>query len=511
MTIDSEMLVRAGWLVTSALDPVLRDAALHLRDGLVAEVGNWRHLRERHPKLPVIGGPDDAVLPGFVNAHHHSNGVSSLQQGVEDDLLEPWLLTLQQLRPCDRRLATLLAAARQMRGGVTACVDVLSTHGTAEHYAHELDAALAAYDESGMRVGLAAGFRSTGFLVHGTHDDERFLAALPAVERALAQRLLPVAGDIDEADWLALMSERVTRWRGHERVAAWFGPPGPQWVSDRLLQDIAERAASLGTQVQTHAVESLYEALHGPREWGRSTIEHLHALGVLSARFSIAHGTWLSEREIELLADTGAAVSHNPSSNLRLRAGIAPLPALLTAGVTVGLGMDGNTLDDDEDIWAEMRLALRLNRSPRIADAVTTPEQVLAMATAGGAHLMGLEQCIGQLQPGCSADLLVLDTRRVSWPWVAPEADLPSLLLQRAKADDVSCVLVQGEVVMRDGRPTRFDELAVARELAEQLRNAPYPDAGAQLARALVPHVRAWYAGYESPAGEPWTQYNARR
>ncbi|MEO6032202.1 MAG: amidohydrolase family protein [Burkholderiaceae bacterium] len=508
--LNDEMLVRAGWLVTGALDPVLRDAALRLGGGLVAEVGGWSELRARYPDLPVLGGPHDAVLPGLVNAHHHSHGVSSLQQGVEDDLLEAWLLALLCLRGCDRRLATLLAAARQMRGGVTACVDVLSAGGTAEHYARELDAALGAYDEAGMRVGLAAGFRSASFLVHGAQDDQRFLAALPDEARALAQRLLPAAGQVDEADWLALMDERVTRWRGHERVAAWFGPPGPQWVSDALLQKIAARAATLGTGVQTHAVESMYEGLHGPREWGRSTIEHLHALGVLGPRFSIAHGTWLTEAEIELLAATGAAVSHNPSSNLRLRAGIAPLPALLAAGVTVGLGMDGTTLDDDEDIWTEMRLALRLNRSPRIGDAVATPSQVLAMATTGGARLMGLEQRIGQLQPGYAADLLVLDTQRACWPWVAEQVDLRSLLVQRAKAGDVRCVLVHGEVVMRDGRPTRFDEQAVARELAERLRHTPYPHDGAHLARVLDPHVREWYAGYALPTGEPWIQYNAR-
>ena len=428
----------------------------------------------------------------------------------EDDLLEPWLLALLRLRATDRRLATLLAAARQMRSGVTACVDVLSAAGSAEHFAHELDAALAAYEESGMRVGLAAGFRSASFLVHGAHDDERFLAALPAAERTLAQRLLPGADSIDETDWLALMSERVARWSGHERVATWFGPPGPQWVSDRLLQDIAERAAALATGVQTHAVESMYEALHGRRAWGCSTIEHLQTLGVLGPRFSIAHGTWLTEREIDVLAATGAAVSHNPSSNLRLRAGIAPLPALRAAGVTVGLGMDGTSLDDDEDMWTEMRLALRLNRSPRIADDVVTPAQVFEMACSGGARLMGLEQRIGQLQPGYSADLLVMDTQRVCWPWVAPEADPLSLLVQRAKAGDVRWVLVHGEVVMRDGRPTRFDEQAVAQEVAEQLRRTPYPVAAAQVAEALVAPVRAWYAAYPAAAGEPWTRYNAR-
>ena len=167
----NDLLVRARWLVTSALEPVQHDAAVRISGGLIAEVGSWRELRSRYAELPVQGGPDAAVIPGLVNAHHHSHGVSSLQQGVEDDLLEPWLLALLKSRGGGRRLQTLLAAARQMRSGVTACVDVLSTAGTAEYYAGELDAALAAYDESGMRVCLAAGFRSASFVVHGAQDD----------------------------------------------------------------------------------------------------------------------------------------------------------------------------------------------------------------------------------------------------------------------------------------------------------------------------------------------------
>ena len=205
------------------------------------------------------------------------------------------------------------------------------------------------------------------------------------------------------------------------------------------MQRIAERAEALDTQVQTHCNESLYEKLHGERFYGRPTMAHLGRLGVLSPRFSIAHGVWLNDTEIKIMQRTGAAVSHNPSSNLRLRAGIAPLNALLEAGVTVTLGMDGATLDEDEDFLTELRLALRLNRVPQLEAAVPSTAQ---LATRGGAALMGKAVQIGTLAAGHKADLLVLNLARIMHPWVAPEADPLELIALRARRDDIETVMV---------------------------------------------------------------------
>ena len=261
--------------------------------------------------------------------------------------------------------------------------------------------------------------------------------------------------------------------------------------------------------MQTHCNESIYEMMQSPKFKGLPTVLHLERLGVLSERFSIAHGVWLKESEIAALASSGAAVSHNPSSNLRLRAGIAPLNALLAAGVTVGIGMDGTTLNEDEDMFTEMRLVMRLHRAPLLGTPAPGSAKVLELATAGGARLMRREHELGRIAPGYKADLVVLDLKGIAWPWVAEEADPRELLLMRARSGDVKDVYVNGERVLEDGRPLRFDLAAAGAELAARLQAHPYPREAAALVAKLTPHLERWYREWEVPPLEPYIHYNS--
>ena len=504
-------IVRGKWVITGADEPVHDDAAVAVEGDTIAEVGSWETLRARYGDAEVIGGDNALVLPGLINAHHHGSGLATVQEGLWDDLLEPWILDHAWRRPRDPGLDVLLSAAQQLRSGVTCIVDVHSGGGSAEDYHATLKAKLAAYDEAGIRVAFAPGFSTQSHIVSGAGEDERFLAALPGELRGHAERLLmPAAGDLDEDDYMAIMDALHAAHAGHPRIDVWFGPPGPQWVSDGFMQRIAERAEALDTNVQTHVNESFYEKLHGLRFYGKPTVCHLRDLGVLSPRFSIAHGTWLTDEEIAVMAETGAAISHNPSSNLRLRAGIAPLNALLAAGVTTGLGMDGTTINDDEDMFAEMRLAMRLSRTPMLGAPAPDPARVFALATTGSAALMRKETTLGRLAPGFAADIVIADAGRMSEPWVAPGIDICELALMRLAARDVDTVLVGGEVVLREGRPTRFDAAAAGRELAAQLAAAPDPAGDAAAARALMPHLVAWYQAWDTPELSPYITYNAR-
>ena len=329
-----KLIARGRWLVTGGgrEERTLRDGAVLIFGSEIEAVGPFSELRDAHREADVIGSDDVAILPGLINAHHHSTGASGIQQGVMDRLLEAWLLSRRRLRPSDVYLNTLLSAARLLATGVTTVVDVHSGGGNAAAYAAVVNKALGAYAEAGMRVAFTAGVTKRSFLVSGEGEDDRFIDSLPAGLRAAAQAQLPETERLNEADYLGVMDEMCARYAEHPTIDIWYGPPGPQWVSDDFLLAIAQAAGRHDTNIQTHVEESFYEKLHGPREYGTSTMLHLRDLGVLGPNFSIAHGVWLTEAEIEVMAQTGAAVSHNPSSNLRLRAGIAPLNALRRGG-----------------------------------------------------------------------------------------------------------------------------------------------------------------------------------
>ncbi|MGI9413082.1 MAG: amidohydrolase family protein [Hyphomicrobiales bacterium] len=509
----SELTIARGrWVICGAGDDdVITDGAVLFEGDGIEAVGPWAELSAAHPDAAVVGSDRVALMPGLINAHHHSSGSTGVQQGVPDLHLEPWLLARNRLRPQDVQLATLISAARLLASGVTTVVDVHSGSGTAEAYAGSVNRALEGYDLSGMRTAFTAGTSLQSHLISGAGEDDTFIAGLPEELRGDARAELPAPGSIDGDDYLGIMDDLMAVYREHARIDIWYGPPGPQWVSDDLMQQIAEAAGRHDTNIQTHVAESFYEKLHGPRGYGKPTALHLNDLGVLGPRFSIAHGVWLSEPEIAVMAETGAGVSHNPSSNLRLRAGIAPLNALREAGVTVGLGMDGTSLNDDEDMFTEMRLALRLHRGPELGMPAPEPEDLLHHATVGGAKLMRKESRLGRLAPGFAADLVMVDLEKVTWPWVSPEIDPRELILMRAKASDVDAVYVGGELVCQDGRPTRFDADEVAGELAAALGAAPFPEEGHARAERLMPHVEAYYREWEVPGLQAYTAYNSRK
>jgi 5-methylthioadenosine/S-adenosylhomocysteine deaminase len=486
------------------------DGAVAIQGDTIVAVGTQADLRQRYPQAPVLGSDKFAVMPGLINAHHHSNGVPNSLQGIADDLLEPWLFSLCCLGPQDPTAKTLFSIARLLRSGVTTVLDVASISGPVEACHDNICRRLQAYDQAGMRVALAPGAKYKSHLVHGDGQDEAFLGSLPLGLAQKLRQMMPLQEALPPGDYLALIQDLVKTHQSHPHLQVWFGPPGPQWVADDLMVEIAAAAQTLGTGIQTHVTESLYEKLVGPKFYGQSVIQHLQDLGVLSPRFSMAHGVWVTEADIKILAATGASISHNPSSNLRLRAGVAPLNALLAGGVTVGLGMDGTAIADDEDMFAEMRLAARLHRQPQLGSPVPSWEDVFHLSTQGSAKLLLQEATLGQLAPGYRADIVLVDWQRPSWPWLAPEANPLEIMLMRAQAADVDTVLVNGKVVLKNGQPTGFDLQSVGAELAAQLEASTGRNSYRDLVAQVRPYLESWYAAWPLPELEPYGVVNSR-
>ena len=166
-------IVRGKWLITGASDAVHDDGAVAVEGDTIAAVGAWDDLHARYPDAEVIGGDDALVLPGLINAHHHGSGLSTVQEGMWDDLLEPWILDHVWRRPRDAGLDVLLSAAEQLRSGVTCIVDVHSGGGSAEDYDATLKAKLAAYDTTGIRVAFTPGYRTQSNIISGLGEDEQ--------------------------------------------------------------------------------------------------------------------------------------------------------------------------------------------------------------------------------------------------------------------------------------------------------------------------------------------------
>lgn len=239
---------------------------------------------------------------------------------------------------------------------------------------------------------------------------------------------------------------------------------------------------------------------------------HLGELGFLGPELSCAHAVWLTEEDLDLLAQNGVTVCHNPSSNLRLKSGIAPVNPMLAKGINVALGTDSTAINDDDDMLQEMRLASKLHRQPGIDAPSLTSHQALAMATINAAQATFFQGSIGALEKGRRADLVLLDLTSIEEPYLDAGIDAIDALVCRGKARQVDTVIIDGEVVLRDGRATKIDRDDLIRELRDRFSHPLEPQAleARQMSERLIPFVKRFYQAWSQPSGAPHYGYNSR-
>jgi 5-methylthioadenosine/S-adenosylhomocysteine deaminase len=383
------------------------------------------------------------------------------------------------------RIAILLGAAEMIRNGITACLD---------HFPHVrwAEAALAAHEASGMRVGFAP-------FMHDVFDHELLGVALPPEIR----RRLDGAPRSDAAAAEALYRDLVARWQGRAgRIGILLGPNAFQRCTPALHAVWRRLAEDLDVPAHTHLLETRAQARYGRRRWPGGTVAEMERQGLLGERLSAAHGVWLLPAERELLARRGVTVVHNPASNLMLGSGRMGLVAAQAAGVPLALGTDSSNTGGPHDLFEVMRLALMLPR-PDTPDpgAWPRPADILAMATRGGARALGLAGRLGELARGHRADLVLLRPRSAALG--GPTLGVPQLV-QHATAAAVDAVMVEGRWVFRDGRLLAFDEDAVLeRAAAVGAEVAARARGDLALAAAAAPYLTAACRPTGGPADEP--------
>ncbi|HYB40598.1 MAG TPA: amidohydrolase [Candidatus Methylomirabilis sp.] len=453
------LVIRGGTIATPYGDGVRSGPGTITVDGdRIARVA-WGPEADRVTTTPadrVIDARTAVVIPGLVDAHSHCYG--SLIPGLIDrlplDVRRPFLAVCTDgWTERDTRAAVLLAAWRMLRSGTTT---------VNENSAQGLDAV-----EPSIRALLQSGMRA---VVSAMVADRPVADTMPGYLDRLPDPLRRQVLDAPASPPARELVERslaiARRWHGAEgRVSVCLSPWAPYGCSDRLLELVGDASRAHSLTVHTHLLETRAQAAAARRLYGTSMVEHIAALGLLSERFSAAHAVWLSDRDLDLLADSGAAISHNPLSNLYLGSGIARVPELLRRGVPVGIGSDGPNCGSTASLFEVMKLAALVHRLREPAAARwVSPDQAFRMATIGGARALNLEREIGSIEEGKKADLVLLDAGA---PELVPLNDPIWQLVYGESGSAVTTVIVDGEVVLENGRPTRLDTALLRREAEE--------------------------------------------
>ncbi len=414
-------LITARWIIpVLPRDALLEHHSVALAHGAIIDLIPTSAAIERYPAAHRIDLPNHAVIPGLINLHTHS--AMTLMRGMADDLpLMHWLQ--QHIWPAESQVVSadfvrdgaLLACAEMLRGGITCFNDMYF------------------FPEAVARAALQAGMRAAVGMI--------------ALES-------PSAYANDATDYLTQGMALRDTLRDESLLTFCLAPHAPYTVSDATFERIAVYAAELDVPVHTHLHETTDEIRDSLKTYGVRPLQRLQRLGLLGPNLIAVHAVHLTPEEITLLAEQGCHVAHCPTSNLKLASGLAPVHALLQAGVNVGLGTDSAASNNRLDLLSELRLAALLGKLGASDAAALPARQALEMATINAARALGLEQKIGSLEKGKRADVTAIN---LGAPELAPCYHPLSHITYAAGREHVSHVWVDGILRVCDGQLTTLD------------------------------------------------------
>ncbi len=434
-------------LFTNAIVLTMDESLSQFENGAVAVNGNSivvagleADLRKQLDAKEVIDCGGKVLMPGLVNAHTHVP--MTLLRGLADDLrLDVWLMGY--VMPVERefvnpefvKLGTSIGCAEFIRSGITSFADMY-------------------YFESSVAEATAA-------------------AGLRAVCGQTVMRF-PSPDAQSYEDSLAATREFIEKWLNHPLIVPAVSPHAPYSCTEDILRATAALAAEFDVPLHTHIAETLFEVENARRDWGMPVVPYVKKQNLFDAKVLAAHCVHVDSGEINTLKHHGAGIAHNPSSNLKLASGPAPVAEMLKAGLNVGIGTDGPASNNDLDMFEEVRLAAFLSKF-RENDPTSLPAQTaLLMATRLGAHALHIGDRTGSLEPGKRADLILVDINQIhnSPHFRRDPNSVYAQIVYATKSTDVSDVMVDGRWVMRDHELLTLNEpemLAHAADLAKEI------------------------------------------
>ncbi len=435
---EVDLIIKGDHIVTmDASGAVYKDAAVAVNQGLIIAIGPASEILSAYQSKTLLEGDNRVVMPGLVNGHTHA--AMTLLRGMAEDMsLLDWLT--KYIFPAEVefvdaefvRIGTELACWEMIRGGTTTFVDM--------YY----------YPDVIAEVVESCGLRA--------------LVSATVIER-------PSPGAANAADSIEKGLAFIKRWQGkNSRITPIFGPHANYTLNVEQLRAVREAALNAGVGIAIHMSESRYEVEYSKTHYGQTSIELFGSIGLLDLPTIGAHVVWPTDAEIPILVERKVGVIHNPTSNMKTAAGISPVGKMLKAGVRVGLGTDGSASNNDLDMWEEMRLAAFLQKVDLMDPEVLPANTVLTMATRGGAEAIGLGNITGSLEVGKRADIIQVSFDDVHF---IPTYNVKSQLVYVADEQDVTSVVVDGKILMKDREMLTIDTARVAnqaRELAGRIQ-----------------------------------------
>lgn len=425
----ADLLIVGGMVVTmNERRDVIEDGAIAVKNGEIVAVGKSSDLTKSFRAKETINAKGKVVIPGLINTHTHVP--MSLYRGIADDLdLQEWLT--KYIFPAEAknvneefvRAGTRLGLAEFIRGGTTTFCDM---------YYFE-DAIADETSKAGVRGVLG-----------------ETLIDFPA----------PDNKTFDEA--LVYTEKFVKKWQGNPLIIPAIAPHAPYTVSQEHLLKTRALSDKLNAPLIIHLAEAESETeFIKTNQKGMRPIEYVEKIGFLSDKTIAAHVIQANDAELDILKRIGVGIAHNPQSNMKLAAGVAPVPMMLKKNLRLGLGTDGAASNNDLSLWEEMDTAAKLHKVFSKDPKVVSAEEAFAMGTIGGARALHLENLIGSLEVGKRADIVIAGFESLNQ---TPSYNVYSTLVYATKAEDVRTVIINGKIVMRDKRLLTLDENVIKKD-----------------------------------------------
>jgi cytosine/adenosine deaminase-related metal-dependent hydrolase len=490
MTSPSSMLIRNARVLTmDDQDTEFAEADIWIEGSQIRAIAPQLTVPEPSPNLRVIDARGMLAMPGLINAHLHSPG--NLMKGMLDGMpLEVFMLyevpPLSDGPPNPRLnyVRTVLGCLEMLKLGITAVHD--DAFYIPVPTPEAIDGLMQSYADSGMRV--AAAIDQPNVVEY-----EKYPYLYDLLPEQIRQQM-NVAPRQSAKELLALYDYLLERWHGQcgDRLQAAVSCSAPQRVTKDYFAALSDLSRTRNLPFNVHILETKLQRVLGQEKYGKSLVQYVADLGLLDERMLVIHAIWVDEQDMDLLAESGCSVAHNPVCNLRLGSGIMPFRALQNRGISLCFGTDEACVDDTLNLWGVIKQAGLLH-------TLTDPDYrhwpqaqaLLHTAVRGGARAMRLENQVGVLAPGYQADLILIDLNTLAF---TPLSDLRRQLVFCENGSSVRMTIVAGQVVMENGKVLTVDEEAIKAE-ARELMQSYYEnlETVTHHAKILEPYYREMY------------------